>query len=314
MTIKECVEFIKNADNFLILSHAKPDGDTLGSGAALCAALRRYGKIAYCGENPETGKKYKHHVVKYDVVADFVPETVVTVDVADKKLLPKMYKETKVDLAIDHHPTNTGFAERLFNKHEYSSCGETVLDVIEALLGDISDEEAKLLYIALSTDTGCFLYMNVNQHSFEAAAKLVKAGADNKNLNQDLFRSQSKARIGLETALLNSTKFYHEGRVVTGQILLEDIERLGATDDDTDDIAGVIGKVEGTMLNITMKQTGKRKCKFSLRSKPPINVAKICAVFDGGGHNLAGGCVIDETPEVAMEKMLKAVDELWILD
>ncbi len=197
MTANECALWLKNHNNFLILSHAKPDGDTLCSGAALCSALRRSGKNAYCYDNPETTKTYTEFVSPYLPQNGYQPDVVVTVDVADTDLFP-VGINAAIDLAIDHHVSNGNFAPNICLDADKSSCGEVVLEIIRTLCGDITAEEANLLYVAVSTDTGCFQYLNTNASTLRAGAELLELGADNKRLNVILFRNVSRARMALE--------------------------------------------------------------------------------------------------------------------
>ena len=177
LTASECAAWLLESDDYLIISHRRPDGDTLGSGAALCSALRRAGKRAWCLDNPETINNHRPFVAPYLAGEGAKPVTPVTVDVASEGLFPEGVTGP-IPLAIDHHPSNSRFAENLCLAAERSSCGELVLEIIKALCGGIDAEEAKLLYIAVSTDTGCFQYSNTNAGTLRAASELIDAGAD----------------------------------------------------------------------------------------------------------------------------------------
>ena len=149
MNDREFAAALRDRDAILILSHLRPDGDTLGSGAALCSALRRMGKTAYLFPNPETTARYLPYVAQFFAPADFVPACVVAVDIATPNLFPQGFSGA-VDLCIDHHPSNALYAGDTLLHAEKSACGEAVLDVIELLTGSVTGQEANLLYIAVT--------------------------------------------------------------------------------------------------------------------------------------------------------------------
>ena len=176
MEYGECVSLLMGQDNILVLSHIRPDGDTLGSGAALCSALRRAGKTAYIYENPEITDRYLPYVRPWFAPSGFVPDYTVAVDIAEPGLFPLGYAGT-VRLCIDHHPSNARYAADLLLRDRKSACGEIVLELIKLLHGAPDRAEATLLYIAISTDTGCFQYSNTNSDTLRAAAETLDAGA-----------------------------------------------------------------------------------------------------------------------------------------
>lgn len=306
----ECAAFLRENDGYLIVSHRRPDGDTLGSGAALCSALRRLGKTAYCIRNQEITDNYKPYIEPYFAPEGFKPDCVVTVDVAGEGLFPAGAPES-VQLAIDHHPSNSLFAERTCLAGEKSSCGELVLELIKLMGTEVSREEAVLLYIAVSTDTGCFQYSNTNAATLRAAAELIEFGADNSELNIRFFRTQSRARMALEGMMLSGMRFYRNGKISVVTVTLDMLARAGATENDCEDLAGLAGKAEGSLVSMTIRETKPGESKISLRSKPDVNVSDICAVYGGGGHAMAAGCTIEAEPETALGLMLGAIDKVW---
>ena len=310
MNAKTVAEYLKEHDQFLLVTHARPDGDTLGSAGALCSALRRAGKQAYLLKNEEATEKYLPFVGGYFAPVDYVYDTVVAVDTADVTMFPKGFAG-KVDLCVDHHGSNAFYAEKTFVSPHTASCGELVLQVIEALCGDVSKEEADLLYIAVSTDTGCFQYMNTNSDTLRAAAKLVDYGAENGKLNVEFFRSVAKERIMLESMVYSNMQFHRNGQVAIALITKEMIEESGAQPKDMDDLANLAGRPEGVIVAVTVKENDDGNSKLSLRSKPPVNVSNICAKFGGGGHAMAAGCKIEADVETAAAMVLAAINEEW---
>ncbi len=309
--IRECADWLLEHDNYLILSHKRPDGDTLGSGGALCAALRRLGKTAYCHANEEITENYMEYAQPYFAPEGYKADFVIAADTADEKLLPRSCRDMKVDLCVDHHISNTGYADLVCNKPELSACGEVVLKIIREMSDAISAEEANLLYVAITTDTGCFQYMNTTADTFTAAGDLVRYGADSARLNKKLFRSSSRARLALEARMLTNLKYYREGRLVVSVISMKDMDETGATENDCDDISGVTSRVESCLLSVTLKELAPDLCKLSLRSAPPVDSGAICTMLGGGGHKLAAGCTIRGDIETSLSKVMKAIDEVW---
>ena len=303
-------QFLQQRDKFLLITHARPDGDTLGSAGALCSALRRVGKQAHLLTNEETTEKYLPYVGGYFAPVDYEYETVVSVDTADVTMFPVGFHGT-VDLCIDHHGSNSGYAQRGFVSAHTAACGELILEVIEAMCGDISKEEANLLYIAVSTDTGCFQYMNTNGDTLRAAAKLVDYGAENGKLNVEFFRSVAKERIMLESMIYSEMQFHRNGKIAIALVTKEMIAKSGAKQKDMDDLANLAGRPEGVIVAVTIKENDDGTSKLSLRSKPPVNVSNVCAKFGGGGHALAAGCKISGSVKEAAEQVLAAINEEW---
>lgn len=309
MNYRECAEWLSQRDNFIIVTHLRPDGDTLGSAAALCSALRRSGKSAYLFPNPEITQKYVKYVEEF-VGESFEHEYVIAIDVAEERMFCSGF-DGRVDLCIDHHPTNPHYAEELLLHAEKASCGESVLEVIKCLCGSVTPKEASLLYMAVSTDCGCFRYANVTSETFAAASELAACGAEVQKLNFELFRQVSRARITLEGMISAGLKFYHDGALVVATVTDEMMKAAGATENDCDDIAGIPGKVEGCIVSMVIRELEAGKCKVSVRSQPSFDSSAICAKFGGGGHKMASGCTVYATPEKVREMMVAAVDEVW---
>ena len=309
MTLNDTLNFIKEHDGYLLVTHIRPDGDTLGSAAALCRILRKLGKTAYVYDNPQTTSKYAVWTGPYIAPKDFVPGCVVGVDLASERLFPKgLPEDTRFDLCIDHHPTNTGYAERLFCQPDKASCGELILQIAKAL--DLLDPEtADLLYIAVSTDCGCFVYGNTTAETHRAAAALMDAGADYKPLNVSLFRQTSFARLMLEGLVFSNMRQYADGRLNVAVVTLDMMERSGATEDDCDDLASLAGRVEGSYVSATIRELGPKECKVSLRSGELFDVSAICALHGGGGHRMASGCTIFEDVETTRGILVREIQE-----
>lgn len=304
MTTKEAAVRLREHDDFLILTHQRPDGDTIGSGAALCYCLRKAGKNAFLYNNPQFSDSYDWAAEPYIQPEDFEPKYVVAVDLADKDLFPKGF-EGEVHLCIDHHMSNTFYAKETLLL-DRSSCGEVVLELCGELCG-LDAVLADLLYIAVSTDTGCFVYGNTNAATHRAAAELISAGARSQYLNKLLFRTSSRARLALEGLVFSSLRYHHEEKTVVAIITKKMMKKAGAGEKDCQDIASLPGRVEGAYTSIVIKESDKGFCKISLRTNGLVNASKVCALFGGGGHAMAAGCTIEKSCLEAEAMLVDAI-------
>lgn len=311
LNLNDTVKYLNENDGYLLVTHIRPDGDTLGSAAALCHILRSLGKTAFVFNNPQTTAKYRTWTDPYIAPEGFVPSVVIGVDLASERLFPiGLPEDTMFDLCIDHHPTNTGYAERLYCMPDRASCGELILLIAKAL-GALDKETASLLYIAVSTDCGCFVYGNTTADTHRAAAELIDAGADYKPLNVTLFRQQSFSRLMLEGLVFSEMRQYADGKVNIAVVTLDMMARSGATEDDCDDLASLAGRVEGSYVSATIRELAPKECKVSLRSGEAFDCSAICALHGGGGHRMASGCTIyedvDTTRDILVREILEAL-------
>ena len=236
LTTSQAAELLRAFDNVLILTHVRPDGDTVGCAAALCAGLRRLGKTAYLLPNPELTDTTAPYFRPYEALEGFAPDKVVSTDIATVGLFPENAKPyaDRVDLAIDHHPSFESFGRENIVRPEAAACGELVYDIL-AHLGPITAEIALPLYVAVSTDTGCFAYANTTAQTHAVAAALLRTGIDYQTVNKVFFRTKSRKRMQLEAAILNDCEFYDHDRVAVLSVPLSLMERLQATETDAED-------------------------------------------------------------------------------
>ena len=178
MTRTECAKWLLDHDNYCIVTHRRPDGDTIGSSAFLCLGLRQLGKQAYILENSEITEKYAPlHTMLTKSRAD-EGDTIVSVDVASANMLPAEFAELKdrIALRIDHHFSATSFTPEELVDHTVGACGEIVYDVLTEMGVVLDKPMALALYTAVSTDTGCFRYPNTTAHSLRTAAACYETG------------------------------------------------------------------------------------------------------------------------------------------
>lgn len=310
MTYLEAAEFLKTHDNYLILTHKRPDGDTIGSAAGLFELLRALGKTAWLLPSLDATSLFAGYLTGRTAPDGFVPDTVVSVDVASLRLLPpnaEAYKD-RIDLAIDHHPSNEDFARQTCLEADKAACGEIIWKICDHL-GVMNPDLAVPLYVAVSTDTGCFVYGNTTPHTHRAAAALMEQGIPYQELNKKHFRTKSMKRMKLESLILQNMRLYHDNTVAVAPISLDTMAQAGATNDDAEDIAAFLGQIEGVLHSATIRELRPGECKISLRTNPNfLNATETCARLGGGGHIAASGCTVYGSMEEAEAAILGAID------
>ena len=243
----QAAAWLMERDNFLILTHVRPDGDTVGCAAGLCQALREQGKRAFVLPNPEMTSLFSPYLEGMLAEDGWQPDTVVAVDVAARGMIPdnaQVYLE-RIDLTIDHHHSQEFYAKDTCLDGDRAACGELVYDIVRQW-GPVSREVAQPLYVAISTDTGCFVYGNTTTDTHRVAAALMETGIPTAKLNKLHFRTKSFIRMKLESALVEGMELYGNGTIAIVTQSLELMERLGATQRDAEDIASLVGSWKGS--------------------------------------------------------------------
>ena len=309
ISIQAAADFLRDHNGYLILTHLRPDGDTVGCAAGLCRALRQLGKTAYILPNHQVSSLFTPYFQGLLAGDDFVPDTVVSVDIATPGLLPDNARpyEKRIDLALDHHPSFEGFGRANIVRPKAAACGELVLDIIRELT-PLTQEIALPLYVAISTDTGGFIYSNVTAETHRAAAALMETGIDYRTVNKRFFQTKSRVRMQLEAAMLADAKFYDSGRAAVLAVPLSLLERFHATENDAEDLSSLGPQIQGVDCAVTMRELRENVWKFSLRTGERVNATEVCRLLGGGGHARAAGATLEGVSRAeAEEKMLTAI-------
>lgn len=309
MTELQAAQWLRERDDFLLLTHVRPDGDTLGSAAALALALRKLGKRAWVGYNSGVTETYAGYMEGCYPPADFVPEHIVAVDIATEHLLPAEFEpyRGRIELCIDHHPSNEGYAGETCLDASAAACGEIVYRICK-LLGEMDAAIAKQLYIAITTDCGCFVYNNTTPATHRIAAELMEYGDFWKQVNRNCFQTLSLKEIKLQQRLLGSMEFFDGGALAVGAISLADLAEFQASQGDSEELASWANKIQGVKASATLRQLEERVWKVSLRTDGSLNATRVCALLGGGGHAAAAGASMYDVDEAqARRRVLEAV-------
>lgn len=299
---------LRQADNIVILSHQKPDGDTLGSAFALLRALEAMGKTARVECSDGYPARYRFIFGDYRPKS-FEPGFIVTVDVANTGLLGELEPVYggRLDLCIDHHKSNTVPARHTLVDPGEPATALIIFDLIEALGVPLDKKMADALFTGISTDTGCFLYDSVTARTHRVAARLIDLGAEHGMINRLMFESKSRGRLEIDKLTMNNLEFHYGERCALITIPNDVTDRLGVSEEELDGIASFPRKIEGIVAGITLREKQDGTYRVSLRTGGGLDASKICTEFGGGGHAGAAGCTLPGPYETAKKTILAAV-------
>ena len=310
MSLEQVAAFLRGNDNFHILTHAYPDGDTLGSGYALCLALQQLGKNAavIITELPKDYLFLTRSLKKQD----FTVQTVVTVDVADEKLLGanREQYEGHIDLCIDHHQISRVNAPLKHVEPDAAANCEILYRLFRFMGITVTKEIADCLYTGISTDTGCFRYNNTTAETLRIAADLLELGADNAAINKVMFETKTKKKLALEREVYDTLEYYLDDKCAVIAVTLEMCRKLGVRSDELEGLASIPRQIEGVLLGMTLREREEGGFKVSVRTDSKVNAAQLCAKFGGGGHAAAAGCSVTGTLQEVKEKLVEAAGEI----
>ena len=301
MTRLDCADWLLDHDRFVILTHRKPDGDTVGSAAGLCRGLRSLGKTAHVLENPDITPLFapllegltKEHPEEGDLL--------VAVDVAADNMLPRAYDDLKfsIDLRIDHHGSGREYTPREHVDPESASCAEIIWELLLDMEVEPDEKTAEAIYVGVATDTGSFRFANTTAHTFDVAGDCTAAGADVYSWNQRIFDTRSMAKLRLQAWITEHVQLLSGGSIALCAIPVAVEEALGVTEDDWNDISSFLRSIEGVKMSALLRQSSESHVKASLRAVPGYDVSVICGQFGGGGHAGAAGCSVKMTLQEA---------------
>ena len=311
LTRTEVADYLEKHDHYCILTHRRPDGDTVGSAVSLCLGLRAMDKDAVILQNPEITPNFAPLMEGLTVKEPREGDLIVAVDVAEDHMLPKAhsYLRNNVDLRIDHHGGNREFTPKSLVDPRSASCAEIIWDILGELDIQMDEKIAEAVYVGTATDTGCFRYANTDVHTFDCAADCAAAGANIFGWNQLLFETHSLEKLRLQGWMAENVRIFSEGKLAVCALPREVEERIGVNEDDMGNLSSFIRSIEGVCMAGLLREA-EDGCKISLRAIPGWDAAAVCAMFGGGGHAGAAGGFIKE-PLASAEKILMDAMLKW---
>ncbi len=313
LTLNETADFLLKNDNFAILTHRRPDGDTLGSSAALCRILRSMGKTAHILRNEEITDRFAwlHEGLTKEEAAE--NDCLVTVDVASPGMLSTKFERYlgNIALRIDHHASSTSFTDNELVDSGMGACAEIIFDLLQALWQEFDPAIADAIYVGTSTDTGCFRFANTTAHTFITAAACAAAGARVYQLNQELFETNTLGRLKIQSWIVEHMDIFAGGRLAVVAIPKAVEESIGVTEDDMDNISSFPRSISGVCMAATLRQTKEDEAKLSVRAIPGHDATVIAGAFGGGGHKGAAGATLKMALDDAAEAVKNAMLEKY---
>ena len=307
--LSEAVEFLKGCEDAVILTHQSPDGDCIGAGFALKDLLEALGKRSRVLCSDEFPKRYDF-MTSVGNGEEFEPKTVIAVDIADPQLMGNLREtyENKVQLCIDHHISNVGYAEKtLLNAGASATC-ELIYELADAMKIQMSDHCAACIYTGIATDTGCFKYECTTARCHEIAAELMKSHKlKYAKINREMFDVKSIGRLKMERIVTDLMEYYLDNRLTMICITSDILNEQHVDANDLDGCASIPLQVEGVEVGVTIKEKSENEYKVSMRSANDINVSAICQTLGGGGHIKAAGCLVKGTLEEVKAAVVEAV-------
>ncbi|MDR0409538.1 MAG: bifunctional oligoribonuclease/PAP phosphatase NrnA [Spirochaetaceae bacterium] len=296
------LDFIKKYDKFILAGHEEPDADCIGGTIAMASLLRRLGKTALL---KSAGPFRKSETIPYKNLfsAEISEEeadsaAAIIIDCSSPSRTGSLCEALKkLPLAIiDHHATASAENGSVCAYIEPSSPSATILifSLFKALPLKITEEEARLLFLGICTDTGFFRHITSgNGDVFRIAAELIDAGASPKETFAEIYGGKTlNSRLLLGTELCN-TESYFDGKLLISCEELAETERYGIENRDSDTLYQLLTQIRGVEAIVVLRQSTWNQCAIGFRSRDSIDVSKIAAVFGGGGHKNAAGAYIE---------------------
>ena len=291
----EVVEELRRRKSFVMVSHVKPDGDTLGAGLALGLALKELGKRVAYFQQDDVPRNLRFlpdaDLVSRELPADLAPDTLfVFCDMSDSKrageLLPPVARENVLD--IDHHLGNALFGKLNFVLENECSTGSVVMHLLRALGVAIDKRIATCILATVMTDTGGFMHSNTSPEALELSAELMRFGADKEAITEEIFLRRRVAATKLLGRVIDAMRFAHDGRYSFSYVDDAMLAQTGADGEDTEDIVNTLLGQDGVDVAALFKAIDG-EIRVSLRSSGRINVQAAAQRLGGGGHFRASG-------------------------
>jgi len=307
--LKEVLKHIEQRDRFLLTSHARPDGDAIGSALACCQILRSMGKQADVILRDGVPRIYRplpfaDSVVQTDRVnGNYQAAIILECDSIQRTRLEGLDNQFLIN--IDHHQSGKPFAHVNWIDPSAVATAELVYRLAREAGVKISTGIATCLYTALLTDTGSFMFEGTNENTFALARELVLAGADPARCARSVYFAHSTAKVRLLGAALSNLQ--REGPLAWIWVTHDQMEKVQAKEEDCEGLVNYALAIQDVQVAVFFRELPDGRYRVSLRSKGELNVAAVAESFGGGGHQCASGCSLDGPLSAAVERILAAL-------
>lgn len=294
--MKDIAKILKSSEKIAIFVHVSADGDALGSAFALKYCLEKQGKIVDVYLNEPVSERleflsekmsFKYKIGKIDGEYNVF----VALDCGDEFRLGA-YKDSflshHLTVNIDHHFTNNGYAMYNYVDAKAAACGEIIALLAREMEFELDENLAMFLYTAISSDTGCFAYSNVTEHTHLLAAKLTKTGIDCAQINRNLFSTLTVSEIKLKAFVMQSLELYHGGNLAVAVVTEDKLKECGASYEHTEGLVDILRSIKGVEIGCLIKEKDNQ-VKGSIRTNTFVDASEISSELGGGGHKRAAG-------------------------
>ena len=314
--LQQIVDAIHARQRFVLSSHARPDGDSIGSQLAAAYALRALGKeVVAINADPAPTPLMEFPAVSGIRIAKEAAgafDAAIIMECGDLSRTGVRGLERYFVINIDHHPGNTGYGQINWFDASAAACGEMVFDLVHALGVPLSTEIATHVYLAILTDTGSFHYSNITPRTFEIAKACIAAGVDPVRVARNVYDSNNMGRLKLFGAVLSAMQIDQSGRIAIVYLDHEMARAAGGTYEDTEGLINLPLTVKEIQAVVFFKEEEGETYRVSMRSKGEIDIGAVAKTFGGGGHKNAAGCTVtgavDALQKVFVEKIESAID------
>jgi phosphoesterase RecJ-like protein len=304
--LKDVLRQIEQREHFVLTSHARPDGDAVGSALACCQVLRAMGKRADVVLHDGVPRIYRSlpfadQVVQSNrVMGEYEAAIILECDSIHRTRLEGL--EHRYLISIDHHISGKPFAHVNWIDPHAVATAEMVFRLAREAGVKLSPEIATCLYTALMTDTGSFMFRGTNENTFGLARELVLAGADPAHCAQGIYFAHSVSKIRLLGEALRNLRV--EGHIGYVWVTREQMERSGAIEEDCEGLVNYVLSIGGVEAAAFFRELADGRYRVSLRSKGKLDVARVAEDFGGGGHECASGCSLDGPLTEALTRVI----------
>jgi bifunctional oligoribonuclease and PAP phosphatase NrnA len=314
--LQQIVDAVRQKQRFVVSSHSRPDGDSIGSQLAFAYAARALGKeVTIVNRDAAPPPLMTFPGVPTIRIADSVGgdfDAAVIMECGDLARPGVAGLDKYFVINIDHHPGNTGYGAINWFDESAAACGEMVFDLVNALGVPMSRDIATHIYLAILTDTGSFHYSSISPRTFDICRQMLEAGVDPVAVARSVYDSNNMGRLKLFGAVLSAMQIDPSGRIAIVYLDHEMARAAGGTYEDTEGLINLPLTVKEIQSVVFFKQTEGDNYRVSMRSKGDIDIGAVAKEFDGGGHKNAAGCSatgpIDKLQRMFVEKIEQAID------
>ena len=307
---------LRDRQSFILTSHARPDGDAIGSQLSLAFALRALGKTVRLVNRDAVPGPYSDFPgvanIELATTATGTADAVVTLECSDITRPGVAGLDKYFVINIDHHLGNEGYGDVNWFDGTAASCTEMVADIIDALGVTWTPEIAQHLYLGVATDTGSFRHGPISARTFDMCRRITLAGVDPAALARQIFDSFGIGRVRITGQMLCRMELHHGGKLAVLQFDDKLLAECGATVDDTEGLVNLPLGAHEVLVVALFKPQADGTCRVSLRSKPAVDVRGVAAKWNGGGHRNAAGVTLKgplaETRAAVIAELREAID------